>query len=177
MPWKSSKTNSHKLQQDETDLRSMTVLRYHTFLPKRRVRKSVSHHGTLWHHTEPRRPLTQAQARLSPAPRTSVQTPLGSLPTEGQGTRQSLRVTSRRWCPFSSLTLSMACEGHEDLSAFLLNPGQIPKKHGHLDLHRSSDFSHLMPQVSGQKTQLIQGHMWQTGQPEMAGQERAGSAL
>lgn len=41
------------LQQDETDLSFMTVLRYHTFLPERRVRKSVSHHGTLWHHRAP----------------------------------------------------------------------------------------------------------------------------
>ena len=70
----------------------------------------------------PRRPLTQAQARLSPPTRTSVQTPVGSLAT-GQGTWQSLRATGQRWCPFSSLTLSMACEGHEDLPAFLLNPG------------------------------------------------------
>ena len=31
----------------------MTVLRYHAFLPERRVRKSVSRHGMLWRHTEP----------------------------------------------------------------------------------------------------------------------------
>ena len=42
---------------------------------------------------------------------------------------------------------------------------------------KRSDFSHLMPQISGQKTQLIQGHVWQTGQLVTAGQERAGSAL
>lgn len=178
MPWKSSKTNSHKLQQDETDLRSMTVLRYHTFLPERRVRKSVSHHGTLWHHTEPRAAAHTDAGTAFTSPTDICPDTLGQ---PAHGRTGDMTVPSSHRSTMVSILQSYSVHGLRRTRrsvCFSAQPwtdsqeawpfGSAPKL---------SDFSHLMPQVSGQKTQLIQGHMWQTGQPVMAGQERAGSAL
>lgn len=94
--------------------------------------------------------------------------PQAVWPKKDKGHDSPRLATGQQWCPFSSLTLSIACEGHGNPSAFRLNTGHRFQRSLAIWIHTVglSGFSHFMPHISGQKIQPTQSHVWPTERPE-----------